>query len=169
MDFIIKIIEAIGKMLAVLSKHEKQAEPIKSVKDVSLIKEFEGLELKAYRDMVGVWTIGYGHTKTVNPNMVITEKEAERLLRSDLDWVEKAINENVEIELTQNQYDALASFIYNVGGTAFKKSTMLRKLNTNDIEGAAAEFKRWNKAGGKVVRGLSRRRKAEEEMFNGVK
>lgn len=161
--------DIINVLLILIKPQSKTLTPVRGVRDVSLIKEFEGLELKAYKDIVGVWTIGYGHTKTVNPNMVITEKEAERLLRSDLDWVEKAINENVEIELTQNQYDALASFIYNVGGTAFKKSTMLRKLNTNDIEGAAAEFKRWNKAGGKVVRGLSRRRKAEEEMFNGVK
>lgn len=139
---------------------------ITSIGSTDLIREFEGLKLNAYTDIVGVWTIGYGHTNTAKPGMVITRKGAEALLRHDLDWVERAINKGVKTPLTQNQYDALASLIYNVGATAFSKSTILRRLNAKDYVGAASEFKRWNKAGGKVVNGLTRRRKAEQELFN---
>lgn len=139
---------------------------ISSVGSTKLIREFEGLELTAYTDIVGVWTIGYGHTKTAERGMVITQKGAEALLRHDLDWVEKAINKGVKTPLTQNQYDALASLIYNVGATAFSKSTILRRLNAEDYVGASSEFKRWNKAGGRVVNGLTRRRKAEQELFD---
>ena len=138
---------------------------VSSVSDVSLIKEFEGCELTAYKDIVGVWTIGYGHTKTVKPGMKITQRGAEELLRHDLAWVEAVINKYVKAPLTQNQYDAVASLIYNVGGTAFSKSTILRKLNAGDIYGASLEFKRWNKAGGRIVNGLIRRREAERAQF----
>ena len=137
----------------------------KSVSDLSLIKEFEGLRLEAYLCPAKVWTIGYGHTKTAKPGMRITEGGAEALLRHDLEWVESTINKNVKVPLTQNQYDALASFIYNVGAGAFRKSTLLRLLNQGDYDGAAGQFQRWNKAGGKVLRGLTRRRQAEAEKF----
>jgi lysozyme len=135
------------------------------VYDLSLIKEFEGLRLEAYLCPAKVWTIGYGHTKTAKPGMRITEGGAEALLRHDLEWVESTINKNVKVPLTQNQYDALASFIYNVGAGAFRKSTLLRLLNQGDYTGAAGQFQRWNKAGGKVLRGLTRRRQAEAEKF----
>jgi lysozyme len=136
-----------------------------SVHDLSLIKEFEGLRLEAYLCPAKVWTIGYGHTKTAKPGMKITEGGAEALLRHDLEWVESTINKHVKVPLTQNQYDALASFIYNVGAGAFRKSTLLRLLNQGDYDGAAGQFQRWNKAGGKVLKGLTRRRKAEAEKF----
>ena len=97
--------------------------------------------------------------------MRITEGGAEALLRHDLEWVESTINKNVKVPLNQNQYDALASFIYNVGAGAFRKSTLLRLLNQGDYTGAAGQFQRWNKAGGKVLRGLTRRRQAEAEKF----
>lgn len=132
---------------------------------LELIKSFEGLELTAYLCPADVWTIGYGHTKTVKAGMRITERGAEELLKQDLAWVETAIDTYVTVALTQPQYDALCSFIYNVGGGAFRKSTLLKKLNAGDYEGAQGQFKRWNKASGKVLKGLTRRRTAEQELF----
>ena len=165
------LIESISKSFTTTTAKpvEKITQPasgrVSSVSDVSLIKEFEGCELTAYKDIVGVWTIGYGHTKTVKPGMKITQRGAEELLRQDLAWVEAVINKYVKVPLKQNQYDAVASLIYNVGGTAFSKSTILRKLNANDFHAASLEFKRWNKAGGRIVSGLVRRREAERVQF----
>tara|TARA_R110000868_G_scaffold411155_1_gene702015 strand:+ start:614 stop:1147 length:534 start_codon:yes stop_codon:yes gene_type:complete len=160
-----RAILALNLKTKVKPKLEPGASP-QRVSDTTLIREFEGLRLEAYRDIVGVFTIGYGHTKTAKLGMKITERGAEELLITDLKWVEETINKNVKFKLTQNQYDALASFIYNVGGTAFVKSTMLKKLNASDYDGASKEFRRWNKAGGQVINGLVRRRRAEQKMFN---
>ena len=136
------------------------------IRDVELIKESEGLRLKAYLPTPNdVYTIGYGHTKTAEKGMVITLAGAEALLLHDLKWVETAIDTYVQVPLNQNQYDALASFIYNVGGTAFRKSTMLRLLNKSDYEGAAGQFPRWNKQKGKVLKGLTTRRQKEQTLF----
>ena len=138
----------------------------KGVRDIDHIKKWEALRLKAYLPTPNdVPTIGYGHTKTAKMGMVITEKDAERLLRADLDWVEEALEELVEVPLSQPQYDALASFVFNIGRTGFAKSTLLRKLNASDYVGAAEEFPRWNKQKGKVLKGLTRRRTDEREMF----
>lgn len=136
-----------------------------SVRDLSLIKEFEGLRLEAYLCPAKKWTIGYGHTKTAKPGMKITERGAEELLRQDLAWCEEAVRTGVKVPLTQNQFDALVSFVFNVGAGAFKRSTLLRLLNQGDYDGAASQFQRWNKAGGQVLKGLTRRRKAEAEKF----
>jgi len=133
--------------------------------DIAHIKKWEALRLKAYVCPAGAWTIGYGHTKTAKPGMVITEKEAERLLRWDLDWAEEAVRNGVKVDITQPQFDALVSFTYNVGAGAFRSSTLLRKLNAGDHEGAAQEFKRWNKGGGRVIQGLVNRRADEERLF----
>lgn len=142
--------------------------PPRGVSNIDLIKEFEGLRLTAYKDIVGVWTIGYGHTKTAVEGMRITSAGAEMLLRSDLEWVEGVINNSVKVPLKQNEYDALASLIYNIGGPAFKRSTMLRLLNNGaDRIDVANEFLRWNKAGGKVVKGLTNRRERERQLFLG--
>jgi lysozyme len=136
------------------------------IRDVELIKESEGLRLEAYLPTPNdVYTIGYGHTKTAEKGMVITLAGAEALLLHDLEWVETAIDTYVQVPLNQNQYDALASFIYNVGGTAFRKSTMLRLLNASDYEGAAGQFPRWNKQKGKVLNGLTTRRQKEQTLF----
>ena len=136
------------------------------VKDVELIKESEGLRLKAYLPTPNdVWTIGYGHTKTAEKGMSITKAGAEALLLHDLAWVETAIDTYVQVPLNQNQYDAIASFIYNVGATAFRKSTMLKLLNAGDYEGAANQFPRWNKQKGKVLNGLTKRRQEEKTLF----
>jgi lysozyme len=144
---------------------------------LELIKDFEGLELKAYKDAVGVWTIGYGHTAAAgNPKpvsgMVITAKQAEDLLLKDMVKYENAVKKYVKVPLNDNQYGALVSFTYNLGEGNFSKSTLLKKVNAKDFAGAANEFAKWNKAGGKVLNGLTRRRAAEAALFkkagNGV-
>lgn len=137
-----------------------------SQKGVSLVKEFEGFELKAYRDSVGVVTIGYGSTGShVFMGQVITEPQAEALLIKDLSRFESGVNDLVKVPLTQNQFDALVSFSFNLGLGNLKSSTLLKKLNAKDYLGASKEFERWNKAGGKVLNGLTRRRLAEKELF----
>lgn len=138
---------------------------------INLIKHFEGLELEAYPDPATggePYTIGYGHTgKDVKLGMVITEERAEELLREDLERFEKHVEKKSDVELTQYQFDALVSFTYNVGPTNLSRSTLLKKLNECDFIGAANEFPRWNKAAGKVMRGLTNRRNAERLVFLG--
>ena len=113
-----------------------------------------------------MWTIGYGHTGAdVREGLTIPLSEAERLLTRDLRTSEWHVNRLVQVKLTQNQFDALVSFVYNVGGDAFAKSTMLRLLNAGDYVGAANQFQRWNKDNGKVVDGLTNRRRKEYELF----
>ncbi|MGF6435019.1 lysozyme [Kosakonia sp. 1610] len=141
-----------------------------SDKGISLIKQFEGLRLTAYQDSVGVWTIGYGWTqpvdgKPIRPGMTIKEETAERLLRTGLVGYESDVSKLVKVKLTQGQFDALVSFAYNLGTSALSTSTLLQKLNAGDYAGAADEFPRWNKAGGKVLPGLMRRREAERALF----
>ncbi len=131
----------------------------------AIIKEFEGLRLKAYKCPAGVLTIGYGHTKGVKLNQSISEKEADRLFAQDIKEFEGYVDRFVKVPLTANQHEALVSFVYNIGPGAFMHSTLLRKLNASDYTGAAKEFIRWNKAGGKVLKGLTRRRQAEQKLF----
>ena len=131
-----------------------------------LIEKFEGLRLTAYQDMVGVWTIGYGHTgPDVKPGLVISQQQAAQLLINDLARFNNGVNALVTVKLNQNQFDALVSFAFNLGVGSLKKSTLLRKLNAGDVQGAALQFKSWNKAGGKVLTGLTRRREAEMKLF----
>ena len=134
---------------------------------VNLIKSFEGLRLKAYQDAVGVWTIGYGTTRGVKPGQEISEAQAEALLKTDLNRFEQAVNQAVRVPINDNQFAALVSFTYNVGSGALRSSTLLRKLNYRDTYGAANEFPRWNRAGGRVLAGLTRRRNAERALFLG--
>lgn len=134
-------------------------------KGLNLIKRFEGLELATYRCPAGVWTIGYGHTKTARPGQRITESKAEDLLKEDLKWVERAIEKNVRVDLTQEQFDALASWTYNLGETNLRSSTMLRRLNNGEYDAVPSEMKRWNKSGGRVLKGLVRRREAEAALW----
>lgn len=136
------------------------------LKNEQLIKDWEQLRLEAYKPTPNdVWTIGWGHTKTARPGQVITKAQAQKLFEQDTAWVARVIEKYVKVPLTQNQYDATFSFIFNIGETNFAKSTFLRKLNRGDYEGAAAEFPRWNKQKGKVLRGLTRRRAHEMELF----
>lgn len=136
-----------------------------SQQGIDLIKSFESLQLKAYVCPAGVLTIGWGSTKGVYVGMVITPAQAEKYLREDLSEFEEAIARHVKAELNQNQFDALVCWSYNCGIGALVKSTLLKKLNAKDYAGAAAEFKRWNKAQGRVLKGLTRRREAEEKLF----
>ncbi|HAU5700622.1 TPA: lysozyme [Citrobacter freundii] len=141
-----------------------------SDKGIALIKEFEGCKLTAYQDSVGVWTIGYGWTqpvdgKPIRAGMTIKQETAERLLKTGLVSYESDVSRLVKVGLTQGQFDALVSFTYNLGSRALSTSTLLRKLNCGDYTGSADEFLRWNKAGGKVLNGLTRRREAERALF----
>lgn len=133
-----------------------------------LIKSFEGLRLQAYRDAVGIWTIGYGTTRGVRPGMRISEAEAEKFLQADLTRFEQAINEAVAVPINDNQFSALVSFTYNVGSGAFRSSTLLKMLNQrHPLRNTADQFPRWNRAGGRVLAGLTRRRNAEKALFLG--
>lgn len=131
-----------------------------------LIKKWEKLRLVAYLPTPNdKWTIGWGHTYKVKPGMKITEAQAEKFFDEDTAWAQKAVNQLVTVGLTQHQFDALVSFVFNVGERAFRTSTLLRKLNAGDYQGAAEQFPRWNKQAGKVLRGLVRRRAEEMEYF----
>lgn len=143
------------------------------IKNVDAIKEHEELRLTSYLPTKDdVWTIGWGHTKTARQGMVITEAQAEALLRSDLAWVEDVIDRRVKVPLTQNQHDAVGSLIFNIGEGNLSKSTVLRKLNAGDYKGAADAFLMWNKQKDKqtgkmhVLRGLTKRRQQERDLFN---
>lgn len=130
-----------------------------------MTKQFEGCNLKSYQDIRGIWTIGYGHTKNVIEGMIITQQQADELLTEDLYWAERIVNQYVHVEITQNEFDALVDFVFNVGSKNFLYSTMLSKLNDNNIQGAALEFEKWDYSAGKVVAGLLRRRIAEKTEF----
>lgn len=136
-----------------------------------LVKEFEGFFPKAYRDPVGIWTIGWGHTGlqhkdgTVFAGRTITRAQGEELLRYDMAQFEARVAVFVKVPISDDEHAALVSFDFNTGGLA--KSTLLRKLNAGDRAGAANEFLRWNKAGGRVLRGLTRRRQSERNLFLG--
>ena len=136
----------------------------------SLIKEFEGFVANAYLCPAKVWTIGIG--TTIYPNGVKVKKgdkctleQALEYLQHDLKSFEKTVNESVKVPLSQNQFDALVSLAYNIGSGAFKNSTLLKKLNAKDYAGAADQFLVWNRGGGKVLKGLVRRREAERALF----
>ena len=133
---------------------------------IELIKSFEGRRLVAYQDSVGVWTIGYGHTKTAHEDKLIIKSTADRLLAEDLAEFEKYVDTYVTVALTQNQFDALVSWTFNLGPGNLKESTMLKKLNQGLYAEVPDEMRRWNKAGGKVLEGLIRRREAEAKLFN---
>lgn len=137
-----------------------------SKRGADLIKSFEGLRLKAYVCPAGVWTIGYGSTGShVKQGMVITEAQADALFSKDIRRFEDAVIGMVQVPLTQGQFDALVSFSFNVGQEALRGSTLIKKLNAGDYVGAQMQFGRWNKAGGQVLYGLTKRRAAEVELW----
>jgi len=138
-----------------------------SQRGLDLIKKFEGLRLTSYQCEAGVWTIGYGSTgPDVGPNLTITEPEADALLRADVARFESYVNEQLKVPVNQNEFDALVSFTFNVGGYAFKSSTLLALLNDNtDRAIVAAEFLRWTKVRSKVSEGLRIRREQEKALF----
>lgn len=138
---------------------------------LALIKEFEGCKLAAYQCPAGIWTIGIGSTHygdgtpVTKSRTLPTEKAAIALLAATIGQYEKAVNA-VDAELTQNEFDALVCLCYNIGAGNFSSSTLVKMLNAGeDKEEVAKQFVRWNKAGGKVMAGLTRRREAEAKLF----
>ena len=136
-----------------------------SAEGLSLIKKFEGCELKAYRCAANVLTIGYGTIKNVTEGMEITQEEAETLLQEEMHEYEGYINDMVKVPLEQHQFDAMVSWVFNLGSGNLSSSTLLKKLNNSEYDEVPAQIRRWNKAGGKVLDGLIRRREAEALMF----
>lgn len=136
-----------------------------SPRGIEMIKRAEGVRLKRYKDAAGLWTIGIGHLIKPGENLTsITEAQAEDLLRRDLADAEKAVAA-LGVKLRQPEYDALVSFVFNLGGGALAKSTLARKVKARDMLGAAQEFVKWINAGGKPLKGLLRRRLAEATLF----
>ena len=136
-----------------------------SGKAYSLIRQFEGLRLTAYRCPAGVWTIGYGHTSGVVPGMIITKEQAEELLKQDIETAENIVSAECP-NLRQCQFDALVSFVFNVGGGNFRKSTLLKKNKANpDDNSIMDEFLRWVYANGVVLPGLQKRRLLEMRLY----
>lgn len=133
--------------------------------DIDLIKKWEGLRLDAYQDTGGVWTIGYGHTKTARPGMRITQAEADYLLAQDVKWAVEAVNDLVKVPINRNQKSALVSFTYNLGKSQVARSTLIKKLNNKDYQGASKEFLRWVYDNGRFIPGLKNRRKDEMKRF----
>jgi GH24 family phage-related lysozyme (muramidase) len=135
---------------------------------IKLVKSFEGLMLKPYKDAGGKYTIGYGHLMRPSDRFTrISEARAEALLRKDLRIAESVVQRHVTVPLTAYQYSALVSLVYNIGAYQFRTSTLLKKLNQGDYRGAGRQFLRWNKVGRKTLRGLKRRRQAEYKLFRG--
>lgn len=135
-------------------------------KGLALTEQFEGCRINAYQDQVGVWTIGYGHTgPEVVAGLTITEAQAEAYLAADVQDAVHCVNRLVTVELSQEEFDALVDFVFNLGQGAFAGSTLLRELNTGSFAAAAAQFDKWDRAGGVVVAGLLRRRQAEGALF----
>jgi GH24 family phage-related lysozyme (muramidase) len=139
-----------------------------SDKGVEQIKSFEGFRSMPYQDVVGKWTVGYGHLMVAGDGLVqgspITMGQATTLIKQDLHTAEEAVN-SCGVELTQNEFDALVSFTYNLGVGAFQRSTLLKLLKADRKNEAAVEFPKWAMAGGKEVPGILKRRHAEQECF----
>ena len=140
-----------------------------SDKGLALTKQFEGLRLTAYQDSVGIWTIGYGHPgPDVHPKLSITEEQATELLVKDVASAVASVNHLVSVALTQNQFDAMVDFVFNVGAAKFAGSTLLREINSGNFVAASAQLLLWCHAGGVVLPGLLQRRKAAEALFLGL-
>lgn len=136
-----------------------------SERGIALTKSFESCKLTPYKDIVGVWTDGWGNTINVVPGHVITQEEADARLLKHIQNFSDAANHYITVPVTQNQFDACVDLMFNIGVTAFAGSTLLRLLNQGLYNDAAQQFPRWNKAGGKEVAGLTRRRLAEQKLF----
>ena len=136
---------------------------------LALTQLFEGDVLHAYQDQKGVWTIGYGHTAGVQPGQTITQAQAEAFLMGDVGSAVNCVNEVVEVLLTQQQFDALVDFTFNLGPGAFKGSTLLKDINAGNFPAAITQFDLWDHCGGVVNAGLLRRRQAETAEFAGTR
>lgn len=137
-----------------------------SKKAIDLLKSFEGCKLKSYQDVVGIWTIGYGHVgPEAIPGVTITQDKANDLLSKDLIRFEDGVGKMLKVNATQGQFDALVCFAFNVGLENLRGSHLLNYLNKGDKDMSAEQFLKWNHAGGVVVPGLTRRREAEKALF----
>lgn len=132
---------------------------------INLIKKSEGCRLTAYQDSVDVWTIGYGHTKGVKEGDTITQAQADEFLIEDIKPCENDINTHVHVQLTQNMFNALVDFAFNLGTGSLNGSTLLKKVNAGLFQDAAIEFDKWIHAGSRVLAGLLARREAEKQLF----
>lgn len=132
---------------------------------INLIKEFEGCKLKAYKCPAGIWTIGYGRTTNVKEGDTCTQEQADTWLTEEANQFAESILGMVKVPLTQNELDALTSLAYNIGLGNLRKSTLMKRINESDFDAAADEFPKWNKAGGNVLPGLVKRRRAERDLF----
>jgi len=155
--------------------HEQGSSPVvaeqrMSDKGIKLLQQFEGFRTNAYQCSAGVWTIGWGHTSAagapkVRKGMVITRQEAEVILRRDLKQYEDAVRKHVKVKLTQDEFDALVSFCFNIGTNGFAASSVVRYINTGRKHLVGAGLAMWVKAGGKTSKGLVARRKMEADLF----
>lgn len=136
-----------------------------STEHLNSLKQWEGLRLKSYQDQGGIWTIGYGHTENVKEGQSITQEEADSLLKKDLEKFEAIVTETILVELTQAQFAALVSFVFNVGEEAFKKSSLVKKLNQGNYESVPGELSRWVYCSGVRNLGLVNRRAAESGLW----
>lgn len=136
-----------------------------SASGLALLKRHEGCAFKAYLDTGGVWTIAYGHTRGVKEGDTCDADQAVAWLDEDADEAKRAVNQLVTVPLSQNKFDALVSFVFNIGRPAFFTSTMLRKLNASDFAGAALQFGRWVYDNGRIINGLVARRTDEKDLF----
>lgn len=136
-----------------------------SASGLALLKGHEGCAFKAYLDTGGVWTIAYGHTRGVKEGDTCDADQAVAWLDEDADEAKRAVNQLVTVPLSQNKFDALVSFVFNIGRPAFFTSTMLRKLNASDFAGAALQFGRWVYDNGRIINGLVARRTDEKDLF----
>lgn len=132
---------------------------------INLITNFEGCKLESYKDVGGIWTIGYGHTKEVHEGQRIVENHARQLLMQDLDYTCGELDKIIIYKLNDNQFSALVAFAFNVGTGALQKSTLLKYVNSGKLDLAANEFLKWDNVKGKPVEGLLRRREAEKALF----
>jgi len=135
---------------------------------LELIKKFEGCETSAYQDSVGVWTIGFGHTKDVEEGQTCSIEDAESMLADEMDEYEGYINNMVKVDLQQHEFDSLVAWVYNLGPTNLNESTMLKVLNGGQFDRVPDEMNRWTRAGGEILEGLVRRRQAESLMFQNL-
>ena len=169
METIKQLLLALGVMTAPMEHPPEPCLGNCEISDVgrALVRNFEGYSPFRYRDSAGYWTIGVGHL--IRPGEHFDEPllgdAAEKLFQQDLKPKAAAVNARVSVPLYQGQYDASVSLVYNIGEGAFAKSTALKKINAGRHEEVPAQIKRWNKAGGKVVKGLERRREAEAELY----
>lgn len=135
-------------------------------KGLALIKECESCKLKSYRDIVGIWTIGWGHTGSeVKPDLIWTQEQADNQLRQDLGRVEDGVSDRLEVDVNENQFSALVSLAYNIGLRNFNTSGLLKQVNLGNFDIAAERFLLWDKASGREVPGLMRRREQERSLF----